>query len=302
MSGLFFILSLQLRKAGFDPAKFKIHKRKKENIMACVNAKKNQRTVMTAQILETEIETSKTFKAKEADRLLFGVDSQTPSNDRLQNNITEFEWAVRNKIYPNFWGRNITGQNALTKEEIQFLHSMGCKIAAIYNDTEPKENDAQGKMAAKKSAVIALELGIPAGTAIFLETGENENISTDYMRAFAQTLLFEGFTPGFKANTDAMFSFDREYSRGHQTDKELFEKCLVWATAPTLEEYDRITTTHLIRPDNWIPYAPSGITRRDIAVWQYGTECHPIQDDAGNPTFFNVNLVRDETVVIHKMF
>ncbi|MBQ8165111.1 MAG: hypothetical protein IJZ94_04780, partial [Clostridia bacterium] len=46
-------------------------------------------------------------------RLLFGVDSAIPSNDILQNNITEFEWVTRNKLYPNFWGRNITGENAL---------------------------------------------------------------------------------------------------------------------------------------------------------------------------------------------
>ena len=122
------------------------------------------------------------------------------------------------------------------------------------------------------------------------------------MRALAQALLFEGFTPGFKANTDAVYSFDREYSRGMQSDRELFEKCLVWAVAPSLEEYDHITTSHLIRPDNWIPYAPSGITRRDIALWQYGKNCHPIQDDAGNDTSFNLNLVRNEEVIIHKMF
>jgi len=87
-----------------------------------------------------------------------------------------------------------------------------------------------------------------------------------------------------------------------QSDRELFEKCLVWAVAPSLEEYDHITTSHLIRPDNWIPYAPSGITRRDIALWQYGKNCHPIQDDAGNDTSFNLNLVRNEEVIIHKMF
>ena len=119
---------------------------------------------------------------------------------------------------------------------------------------------------AKKIDVVALELGIPEGTAIFLEIGENEDVSSDFMRGFAKSLIVEGLTPGFKANTDARFAFDREFSRGMQTDKDVFAKCLIWAVAPVVKEYDGITTSHLIHPDNWMPYAPSGITRNEIAV------------------------------------
>ncbi len=63
-----------------------------------------------------------------------------------------------------------------------------------------------------------------------------------------------------------------------------------------------ITTSHLIHPDNWMPYAPSGITRNEIAVWQYGINCHPIEDDMGKVTTFNLNLVRNEQVIVDKMF
>ena len=122
------------------------------------------------------------------------------------------------------------------------------------------------------------------------------------MRGFAKALMVEGFTPGFKANTDAKFSFDREFSRGIQTDKEIFKKCLIWAIAPTVKEYNGITTSHLIHPDNWTPYAPSGLTRAEIAIWQYGVECHPIEDDKGKVTTFNLDLVRNEQVIVEKMF
>ena len=84
---------------------------------------------------------------------------------------------------------------------------------------------------------------------------------------------------------------------------EIFENCLIWVISPNLEEYDRITGTHLVHPDNCMPYAPFGITRSDIAVWQYEVNCHPINnDDAGIETVFNVNLVRDEKIIIEKMF
>ena len=270
--------------------------------MACRSAKNNQATSVVNENTVAKKVSVETTEQSKKERLLFGVDSTVESNDVLQNNLTEFEWAVRNKLYPNFWGRNLVGDNALTKKEIDFLHSKGCKIAAIYTDSGEKKTEKQGQALAKKIDLLAFELGIPEGTAIFLEVGEDEAVSREFMLGFANMLLSEGFAPGFKANTDAKFAFDREFSRGMQTDKEVFEQCLIWAVAPSLEEYDRVTTTHLIHPDNWMPFAPSGITRQDIAIWQYGKNCHPIKDDDGKETTFNINLVRDEKVIIDKMF
>ena len=155
---------------------------------------------------------------------------------------------------------------------------------------------------AKKIDILALELGIPEGTVIFLEIGENEAVDRDFLRGFAKSLMTEGFTPGFKANTDAKYSFDREFSRGMQTDQDIFEMCLIWAVSPIVEEYNGITTSHLIHPDNWVPFAPSGITRNEVAIWQYGVNCHPIEDDRGKATYFNLDLVRNEQVIVEKMF
>ena len=270
--------------------------------MTCKYAKKIQAEVENLMNENNKSETKEIAGEKAAEKLFFGVDSNIQSNDLLQNNITEFEWAVRNKVYPNFWGRNLVGENALTKKEIDFLHCKGCKIIAVYPDFDKKHTEQQGQILANKIAILALELGIPESTAIFLEIGENENAAMDFMRGFASMLLNEGFTPGFKANTDAAFNFDREFSRGMQTNKDTFEKCLIWAVSPSLAEFDRITTTHLIHPDNWKPFAPSGITRQDIAIWQYGKNCHPISDDLGKETTFNVNLVKDSRIIIDKMF
>ena len=266
--------------------------------MACRNAYKN--IIEKADVVQTSI--SEPVVAKNVNRLLFGVDSKNQSNNRLQNNIEEFEWVVRNKIYPNFFGRYLTGENSLTNEEIKFLHGKGCKIAAIYADDGEKKSEEQGVILAKKVDICAIELGIPEGTAIFLEIGESENASRDFMRGFAKALMIEGFTPGFKANTDAKYAFDREFSKGMQTDGDIFKKCPIWAISPTVNEYNGITTSHLIHPDNWSPYAPSGLTRSEIAIWQYGVDCHPIEDDMGKVTTFNLDLVRNEQVIVEKMF
>lgn len=272
--------------------------------MACRDAYKARKK----NIHQTEIIDSahKTHEAAEAAAfvtgLFFGVDSDTPSNERLQNNLTLFEWAERNKLYPNFWGRHITGEHALTREEIDFLRNMGCKIAAIYRSSDSKETEEQGRLEAAKAALAALALGIPYDTVLFLEPDEKDPITQDYMRGYANGIFQEGYVPGFRANTDAKFVFDREFSGGMQSTRELFSVCPVWAVAPNLPEYDRVTTTHLIHPDVWRPFAPSAIERNEIAVWQYGCDCHPIHSDAGAPVCFNIDLVRNVDVISKYMF
>lgn len=235
-------------------------------------------------------------------RLLFGVDSAIPSNDILQNNITEFEWVTRNKLYPNFWGRNITGENALTKEEIEFLHGKGCKIAAIYESSDAKDTEEQGKTDAAKIDILAVSLGIPEGSVIFMDVSDSENVTSEYMKGFAESIITNGYTPGFRADTDSKHMFNREFSRGMLLNSEVFDKCLIWAVSPSLSEYDGIKTAHLIHPDEWKPFAPSAIKRNEIAIWQYGKNCHPIDDDNGNATTFNLNLICDEKIIIEKMF
>lgn len=236
------------------------------------------------------------------EQLLFGVDSETPAYDMLQNNLTVFEWVDRNKVSPSFWGRYLTGENCLTSAEITFIHSMGCKIAALCRAEGEKMTEEQGEAFASNICIRALMLGVPAGAAIFLEVPSGEEVTTAFLKGYARTLLFNGLVPGFKANTDAAVSFDREFSRGLQTDRNIFDRCLVWAMAPSLPEYERVTTTHLVHPDRWMPYAPSGITRRDVAVWQYGRNCHPIENDDGDEVCFHVNLVRDNRIINQYMF
>ncbi len=239
---------------------------------------------------------------KTQETLLFGVDSQVPSDVILQNNLTEFEWVSRNKLYPAYWGRNINGENALSVNEISFLHSKACKIAAIWLNTEPTNTEQHGKKCADDALLVASRLSIPKDTAIFLELAESNGITKGYLKRYAKEIQGAGYVAGFMANTDAKLDFDREFSRGIQADTDIFKKCVIWAKAPTLKEYDRITTTHLIKPDVWKPFAPSGTTRNDIAVWQYGRDCHPINDDNDLRTSFNINLIKHKKFIVDRMF
>ena len=44
------------------------------------------------------------------------------------------------------------------------------------------------------------------------------------------------------------------------------------------------------------------MTRGEIAIWQYGKQCHPIADDDGREVTFNVDLVKNEKIIIDYMF
>ena len=240
--------------------------------------------------------------AAQVNRLLFGVDLNREATTLLQNNIDLFEWVLRNKVYPNFVGRHILGNSCLTKEEIEFLHEKGCPIAALFRNDGKKVTEAEGEACAAHAIKAAKALGIRRDTALFLELAAEEPVNRDFLRGVATRMLLAGYTPAFRANTDAAYRFDREFGRGMQSNPEVFGKCLIWALAPTLEEYDGMTTSHLIHPDNWKPFAPSAIRRNEIAIWQYGKECHPIEDEHGRMTTFNLNLVRNEDIIIKKMF
>ena len=113
--------------------------------MACRDAHKMKNT---GAFLSNSVLTEKTEIPKAEDgveRLIFGVDSQTPAGTLLQNNIDHFEWVVRNKIYPGFAGRALLGKDCLTKEEIEFLHDRECKIAATCPADMEKDGETQGR-------------------------------------------------------------------------------------------------------------------------------------------------------------
>ena len=124
--------------------------------MACRDAYKTKTMMEETDVVQASV--TEPVVAQNVERLLFGVDSKNQANDLLQNNIEEFEWVVRNKIYPNFYGRYLTGENCLNKDEIRFLYSKGCKIAAIYSDEGEKQNEEQGMILAKKLIYLLLNL------------------------------------------------------------------------------------------------------------------------------------------------
>ena len=234
--------------------------------------------------------------------LFFGVDSKFPATTLLQNNLNLFEWVTRNKVYPIFWGRNLNGKNELTLEEVKYLHDKGVKIALIGNSSPSKTTEEDGRKFAKRVLSLASNLNVPNNVVLFDAIDENEVVSKNYLRGYAIELLVKGYVPGFKVSTDSICPFNREFCRGIQVEPILFQKCMIWAITPTLDDYNGTIDTHILHPNYWKPYAPSGITRNEIAIWQYGKDCHRIFDDNDIETVFNLNISQNNLSILDKLF
>lgn len=121
-------------------------------------------------------------------KTIFGVNSATPSNKRLKNGYTLFDWIMRQKCFPEFCMRTLCGEDEITAEEIEFLRTKDCKIGLVIRDlTETEISGVNGTEQAIRAVSRARELGVPenAGIAIFAEINPEYSINHNWMISFA---------------------------------------------------------------------------------------------------------------------
>lgn len=194
---------------------------------------------------------------------IFGVSSEMSANQKLKNGYTMYDWVMRQKCFPAFWGRTLLGDNPITKEEIEFLKQRDCKIALIVRDFDEADicynngnNDAIRIMNAAKA------LGVPQnqGIALFIDVNPEWSIDHNWMQSYARTLYANGYVAGFIGNTDSSknFNFDRHTSHFVQgTAGENRCGTIFCATEPKLNDM----------PEKWEPYCPSALNPEDIHLW-----------------------------------
>ena len=198
--------------------------------------------------------------------LIYGVNSITPSNVRLTNGYTLYDWVMRQSCFPSFWGRTLVGNKKITSEEIEFLKSKNCKLVLIVRDLdELKISGNNGTDEALVAIKAAKTIGVlpNTGKAIFAEIPSDYSVNHNWMLKFSRTLVANGYVPGFIGNTDSSmnFNFDRQCSHYVQAVKvnRPFDS-IYWSTEPRYE-FD---------PEVWVPYAPSELLPTDMSLWSYG--------------------------------
>ena len=199
-------------------------------------------------------------------KAVFGINSDYSANKRLTNGYTLYDWEVRQYGFPSFWLRTLSGENAITDEEIMFLHSRECKIGVVIRHfNERTVSKSNGSSEANEIISFVSNKTIPQfeNKAIFVEVQPDWSINHNWMISFAQVLFHNGFITGFIGNTDSSknFNFDRQYSHYiHATNSVNHFGTIICATEPKCESI----------PEIWAPFAPSAIEPEEVDMW----ECH----------------------------
>ena len=199
-------------------------------------------------------------------KCIFGVCSTAPANKRLKNGYTLYDWVMRKRCFPAFWGRPLLGEQAVTTEELEFLTQKDCRVALMISDlTEAGVSAPSGKKDALRAVNAAKKLGVPqnSGIALFAEIHPEWSINHNWMISFARTVLANGYLPGFIGNTDSSdnFNFDRQCSHYvHATKEQKQFGAIYWATAPKQSKM----------PKEWSPYCPSALKPEEMHLWSPG--------------------------------
>lgn len=200
-------------------------------------------------------------------KTIFGVSSATPISKKLKNGYTMYDWVKRQKCFPDFCMRTLSGDNKITGEEIEFLRAKDCKIGLVIRDlTEAKVSGVNGTEDALKAVVAAKEMGVPAnaGIALFAEIQPEWSVNHNWMISFARIVSANGYVPAFIGNTDSgkNFNFDRQTSHYIQATKDVNHfNAVFMATGPK----------RVMMPTEWEPYCPSALQPEDMHLWSCGT-------------------------------
>lgn len=198
---------------------------------------------------------------------IFGVTSAFAADTQLTNGYQLYDWVMRMNSFPAFWGRGVVGNNAITAEEVEFLHEKNCKIALLVNDlTEVSVSTNSAGNDAMQAVEAAKALGVPQneGIALFAEFGTDWSLHHNWMISYAQIVSENGFVPGFIGNTDSSknFNFDRQCSHYVQATPDMEGYGAVyWATEPKQSG----------EPSEWTPFSPSALLPEKIGLWSLET-------------------------------
>lgn len=200
-------------------------------------------------------------------KTIFGVSSTKPINKKLKNGYMMYDWVKRQNAFPAFCLRSLSGDDAITREEIAFLRQKDCKIGLVLrNLTEAQVSCNTDKGAARAAVEAAKALGVPqnAGITLFAEIDPTWSVNHNWMLSFANELVMNGYRPGFIGNTDSSKNchFDRHVSHYVQATVDTDGFGAVYgATEPKMDGV----------PENWEPYSPSALNPEDISLWMCGT-------------------------------
>jgi hypothetical protein len=218
----------------------------------------------------------------------WGVDSSGPITAAAIANVRDWYRGAR----PQFWGRYVSGEYAVTRNELDFARSQGLYVYVLVNDRNCSQcafggdicgNDlTRGQARADAHAALraAARLGLPRGTVLFKDIEQVSSCrrepSADYLDAWYRTLKGTDFVTGFYGNA---YQQNYDFPRGYCAE---VKRAADFAADVVLDMNEDEPLIGALRgktgPDNaprFNPLVPWCTPARATAIWQYGESLDP---------------------------
>ena len=199
--------------------------------------------------------------------IAWGVDSADP--------VTTAAWNAAYGLLgrlPQFWGRYVGGDYAVTPAEIAYLHEKHCKLLIAYNATGPSDvaGDEAAGVADANAAIAAMKaLGVPAGVYVYADVEAEWAPSTAWIEGWVATLDGSPYGPGFYCNPDSDEEFAAAYDAAYAAAPQHFARTRLWSSEP--EPYGG-SECDQPPPTSWAPSTPARNASGTV-VWQYVESC-----------------------------
>jgi Domain of unknown function (DUF1906) len=162
---------------------------------------------------------------------------------------------------PQFFGRYLGNDYALTAAEVSLAHSRGIKLLLVkQSGTTSPVSYAAGNQRAAQAVADARGLGVPAGVAIFGNLEADYTIGAGWIQGWYDGIAAAGFAPGFYANPRTG-SFNGAYCEAVAANGAIGQS-YIWSSNPSPGPTERELAPR------FGPTAPSCASRTD--AWQYG--------------------------------
>jgi hypothetical protein len=128
--------------------------------------------------------------------VLWGVDSVLPITPTL---LADIDSAFGP---PDFFGRYLTGRDAVTRQEagVAFGHGVGILLLDNGLGTAIQTGSDRGTAAAVAASTAAAALGVPAGVAIFRDVETASAVDTAFVRGYVDAMAQTPYIAGFYGN------------------------------------------------------------------------------------------------------
>jgi len=218
----------------------------------------------------------------------WGVDSSGPITAAAIANVRGWYRGAR----PQFWGRYVSGEYAVTRAELAFARRQGLYVYLLVNDRNCSQcafggdicgNDltrAQARADAHAALRAARRLGLPRGTVLFKDIEQVSSCtrepSADYLDAWYRTLKGTDFVTGFYGNA---YQQNYDFPRGYCAE---VKRAADFAADVVLEMNEDGPLIGAPRgstgPDNaprFAPLVPWCAPAKATVIWQYGESLDP---------------------------